>query len=257
MVYFNKPIRFNAVKKILGDVVHIEKARGSCDQCIQYCQKLDSRAEGTEPVEWGERPAQGRRTDIETAATAIVEGSSLREVAMEYPATYARFGRGLRELRRLVEPIRTEPPYVCYRWGPPGTGKTRFAYETYGVANVFCPVDSGSKFWWDGYDPRTHTCVLFDDIDGSHSRNQLLRWLDRYPTTGEIKGGTVSLAFTHCVITSNVDPRYLWRNCSDFEKAAFWRRVTDVTEVVGNTKATTVPVVDTGIDELLAELYEG
>lgn len=234
-VYFENSVRFSAVKKILGDVAHIEAARGSPNQNKAYCSKQETRAAGTEPREWGTLPTQGRRSDIEALAAAVRDGATNDELAAVFPAGVMRFGNGIERLRNLSVKPRDGPVRVFLRWGPPGSGKTRWAYETYGSASIYPVVDSGTRFWWTGYDPRVHTCALFDDIDGTHSLNQLLRWLDRYPVQGETKGGVVPLTFTDCVITTNVEPGKLWAGASDAHRAAFYRRVTDVTEVVGNT----------------------
>lgn len=250
-LYFENPVRFSAVKKLLGDVAHIERAKGSPKDNQKYCSKVETRAEGTEPVEGGTIPQQGKRNDLEELADAVRAGASNAELAEVFPVGVIKFGRGIERLRQWGAGERTEPVRVFLRWGPPGSGKTRWAYETFGGDCVYSVVDSGTKFWWDGYEPGRHKCVLFDDIDGTHSLNQFLRWLDRYPVCGETKGGTVGLVFTTAVITTNLSPDKLWAGASAEHKTAFFRRVTDVTEVGGNTRApTSIMLTDEDIVEL-------
>lgn len=251
-INFDNSVRFSTLKKLLGDVAHIERAKGSAEQNYGYCTKLESRAPDTEPVVWGELPKQGRRTDLEEVAEAVAAGATRREIAESFPKQVIQYGRGIERLRewRQSELERVGPVNVRLLWGPPGTGKTRAAYEAHGAGEVYQVVDSGARFWWDGYDPGRHTCVLFDDFNGSHSLNLLLQWLDRYPVRGEVKGGTVPLVFTHCVITTNLKPAELWQGAHPAQRAAFFRRVTDVTEVAGGNTMPP-PLTDNELDDFI------
>lgn len=49
----------SAWQAIIGRGAHIERARGTPEQCRDYCTKEETREEGTEPIEWGELPNQG------------------------------------------------------------------------------------------------------------------------------------------------------------------------------------------------------
>lgn len=234
-VVFENSKRFAGVQKLIPKA-HIEPAKGNAVQNKAYCQKAESRVPGTEPREGGSIPTQGKRTDISPACDAIRDGASKAELAFSFPEQVVKYGRGMERLWEwsLGELGRSEPPVVHIRWGPPGTGKTRWAYDTFGAASIYTVVDTGSKFWWDGYEPRTHSCILFDDYTGGHSHTQILQWLDRYPTRGEIKGGTVPLIFDTVVFTSNFAPD-AWLGWGT-RLSALMRRVTfvtNVTEVVG------------------------
>jgi len=234
-VVYDNTKRFSTVQKLIPRA-HLEQAKGSAGQNRTYCQKTESRVPGTEPREGGVIPAQGKRTDITSAVEAVIGGASKEELAHSFPEQVVKYGKGFERLREwgLSGLRRTEPPVVDIRWGPPGTGKTRWAYDTYGADSVYVVVDSGTRFWWDGYEPGRHTCVLFDDYRGGHSHTQLLQWLDRYDSRGEVKGGSVPMLFTHAVITSNYRPEE-WEGW-DRRLGALLRRVTNVThvtEVVG------------------------
>ena len=62
-VYFDSPKRFSALKKLLPEGAHIEKAKGNCIQNREYCTK-DGAFE-----EQGTLPSQGKRTDIKQSKT--------------------------------------------------------------------------------------------------------------------------------------------------------------------------------------------
>lgn len=57
------------------------------------------------------------------------------------------------------------------------------------------------NLWWDGYDGQE--TVLLDDYTGWLPMAVLLRLLDRYPMTGQVKGGQTWLRMKTIIITSN------------------------------------------------------
>jgi len=87
-------------------------------------------------------------------------------------------------------------------WGKTGSGKSLRAWTEAGE-NAYSK-DPRTK-WWCGY--KGETDVIIDEFRGSVDVSHILRWLDRYPVTVEIKGGSRPLAATRFWITSNLDPR--------------------------------------------------
>lgn len=71
--------------------------------------------------------------------------------------------------------------------------------------------------------------VVLDDLDkqGVCLSHYLKIWLDRYPSYGEIKGGTVPLNYNLFIITSNYLPSDLWPEdavlCSAIERRCVFR----------------------------------
>lgn len=89
----------------LGVRPHVEGARGSSEQCVDYCSKDDTRIPGTEtviinPNLYVEIAAtesrQGAREDLEAVRTAIHEGATLDALIAEHFDTFARYDRFLR-----------------------------------------------------------------------------------------------------------------------------------------------------------------
>lgn len=105
-------------------------------------------------------------------------------------------------------------------WGPTGTGKTHRAWAE-ASADAF--IKSSSNKWWDGYQGQTN--VIIDEFDGQIGITHLLRWLDKYPCSVEVKGGTVPLRACKFWITSNkpLDDWYLEAPCAQVD--ALKRRV--------------------------------
>lgn len=206
-LHVKTPVRESSIRKMLPGA-HIEKAIADTKANIEYCTKDDTYYDRR--FEYGERPVhQGQRNDIHDAGQALIEGTPLRDVAMNNIATYVRYHRGLERLLTLsIEPRDHEVAPEVYLWvGKPGSGKSRAAHayaRDYHANDVYAKEPTHK--WWDGY--HGQSTVLMDDMgdDNGMPYTYLLRVLDRYPMTVETKGGMVPLAATVFLFTSNTMP---------------------------------------------------
>ena len=215
--------------------------RGTIDQAIAYSSKEDSRdlaaLDSTGAIfgftEHGERPSnhQGARSDLAAVAALVSTGASKRAVAEAFPREFIQFGRGIEHLQAVLQGRRDGPPEVFWFWGPTGTGKTRTAYSTCTIEVDGVAHDPFFKMatnkWWDGYEGQRD--VIIDDFRRDFCTfAELLRLLDRYPLTVEIKGGTVSFTSRRIFITTpkNVEDTWEGRNVGDLEQLR--RRITEV-----------------------------
>jgi hypothetical protein len=102
------------------------------------------------------------------------------------------------------------PPYTApdvrgvWFYGPPGTGKTHAARTRYPGAYI-----KAQNKWWDGYQKQRF--VVLDDLDQSCLNHYLKIWADKWPCTGESKGGTLNLHHRAFIVTSNYEPEDLVR----------------------------------------------
>jgi hypothetical protein len=119
-------------------------------------------------IEHGTLPKQGERSDLNELKVLLDAGRQPLEIADNVPGMFAvvarteRFAENYSQYKRqkLVEHERGLPE-VYIRWGPPGSGKTRWMDDTYGIGNwVTAPCNNG--YWFDGCD---HDVVLFDDVE--------------------------------------------------------------------------------------------
>lgn len=240
-IQLKNPQRMTRVKAILrADWAHCEpKSRNSTvQQCIDYCRKEETRAEGEEPFTNGECTlAQGQRNDIGDAVAAIKRGAGMAELIDDHPELIVKYARGMSTIIQHVSRERSlkirADLQVTVLWGAPGAGKTRAVYDRHGLENVFT-LHQMPTLWFDGYTDQT--VLLLDDFYGWIQWGTLLKILDIYPFQGPIKGGFTFLQCTHIYLTSN-RPWYTWYKRAD--QAALQRRIHKVvrynrTEGAGN-----------------------
>jgi len=222
-----KKASLTALKKVFGPTVHFEVAKSTSLTCANYCKKGTQSHEswdqfGTESpefghdsdvTEFGTPPNPGKRTDLQKLADAVKEGQTMQAVADIDPATYIRNYRGLANYAALQTQNYT-PEGLRGKWyyGPPGTGKSRKARED----NPDAFLKSQNK-WWDGY--AGESTVILDDLDTNALGHYLKIWADRYPCSGEIKGGTVKLQHDEIIVTSNYSIEALWPDDLEMQQA--------------------------------------
>jgi len=167
-------------------------SNGSPQQNYDYCSKLG------DFWQFGELPKQGARTDWNQAVSDLQAGRDISTVVEHQPQLLPCI-RALERFQTLrLRPL-NRPVNVIVLIGEPGTGKTRWAYDTY--PDLY---SKPSGHWWDGYNGQE--TILLDDYYGDLPYDQLLRVCDRYPINLPIKGGYVYGQYTTVVITSNRQP---------------------------------------------------
>lgn len=204
-VYFKNPRAFGGIKPYFHSA-HLEPMKGSIEQNVAYCSKTESRVAG--PFEFGERPKQGRRTDLEEIAKVAMQPGGLDVIKSENPSYYIRYHRGLQLLAEESQPHRTTKPTVTWLWGLAGAGKTKYVFDLYNANDIY--VKDGTQ-WWDGY--RHQKVILIDDFDGKWPFRDFLRLLDHYQYQGQIKGGYVKINSEHIYITCEWEPEHFWSDC--------------------------------------------
>lgn len=191
----------------IGFTCHLEPAKGTSLQAAEYCKKEN------DFTEFGTPPSPGKRTDLEAVAELVKAGVPISTIADEHPSTYMKYGRGIRDLALVLAKPYAHPG-VRGLWvhGPPGTGKSHACRELH----PFCFLKSQSK-WFDGYNGE-HS-ILLDDLDSDCLAHHLKIWADRYPCSGETKGGTVALQHRIFMVTSNFSPEELFDDKPQFLEA--------------------------------------
>lgn len=224
-VELTRAVRVKQVQDTLfgGAKVHCEPRKGTREQARAYCWKEDTRLPTVAPAEVGTWDAggQGSRCDLKALATLAMEGTSAREAWELHPAAMFKAYKAYDACRMAFAVKERVPPEVIVYYGASGTGKTRRAEE-----ELTNPYRKEPGQWWDGYD--MHSNVLIDDFHAGAAvqYSVLLRILDRYPCSVQVKGSTVPFVGEKIIITSNLSPLEWYPSIPD--KLPLVRRLTKV-----------------------------
>lgn len=205
--------KFDTLKN-LNERIHWEERKGKSEQAATYCKK-----EGNF-FEKGKLSKPGKRTDLEKIGDLIIEKTPMKEIALQNPAHFIRYHRGMKALAEILKEDRKERPYVEWRWGSTGVGKTRYCVEKHKSYYI----KDGTK-WWDGYDQQE--AIIIDDFAGMDLR-EFLRLCDWYKYQGEVKTGYTKINSPFIYITCDKPPSHFWTG-EELEQAS--RRIDLIVEV--------------------------
>lgn len=212
-------VRFSAVLALLPLGCHVELARGDAASNVKYCKKEDAWKD------WGApKPGRGHRSDMEDIHTALDDGADLRTISQDYFGQFIRYHRGFEKYISLHrKPSGRSNLVLKWFYGPTGSGKTQTLLAmTEGVDSYWLST-SGTGTWWNGYDGES--IVVMDELRGGwFPHHVLLRILQRAPYSAPCHGAKAPLECSLILITSNLHPRYLYR---DDPSNALARRIDD------------------------------
>lgn len=241
------------IQRLIGaGKCHVEGAKDA-EAARAYAGKEETRADGAVPVEWGEfgGARQGQRSDLSVLA-ARARDRGTEDIIRTDPDQYVRYHRGLEAIAAAgVKPRSSKdpPPAITILIGPPGSHKTRVAFDEFGDDEVY--LKDSSK-WWTGY--REQKVILFDDFVGSLEipPHSLLQICDRYPLRVQTKGGYVKMAArTEAIVfTSNIDiTQWYGYNKREWEKAlpGFRRRISKYVQEIEDEPTVKTEVADADV----------
>lgn len=187
-IYFGTKLRRASVARWLPNA-YLAPRNGTHEEAREYCIK------DGDFVERGEPPLSiEQRSRLGGAATATkwkdiaecARKGDIDWIAAHHPKEFVLHKP---QLESLYSPI-TGPldGELLHEWwvGDSGTGKSRALWELY--PNHF--AKSINK-WWDGYRHQNVVAIEEWSPDSSLTAQNLKKWADRYPFTGEIKGGVL------------------------------------------------------------------
>lgn len=200
-VEWKSPKRFETMKN-LNKRIHWEKRRGTAKQAADYCKK-----EG-DFVEKGAMSKQGERNDIHDFVDALKSGKRMRDAAEDNPVTFIKYHKGLKAYQSLMMKDREEMPYIEWRYGEAGAGKTYGVKAKHGQENIYMY----DLKWWDQYEGEK--VILIDDIDPSEWKKEtykaFLRLCDENKFQDQYKGGYVKVNSPYIYITAEKHPADYW-----------------------------------------------
>lgn len=193
---YSTPVSRTRASRAVGvpNTTHFETCKGNQASNIAYCKKEGDWKEDGAPKK------QGKRNDLEELKTLVDERKPEIDLWEAQFGSMVRYHKGISRYRMLREETRKrKPPKVYFLYGPPGSGKTRMAVRKGGA---FVEFNNGGFI--QGY--RYQEKVIIDDIRPETfqgKENVLLRLLDRYKYTANVKGGSVAWNPTVIFLTSN------------------------------------------------------
>lgn len=163
----------------------IERQRGTNEQAAEYCKKDGDYEEfGTLPV----RHDGGGRTQREQwkLIVELSERGELGRIRDEFPGIYFRSFDRIRSLRiRSGDILNGELEHEWW-YGPSGTGKSKQLWAEY--PNHF---QKELNKWWCAYEGQEVVAIEEWSPKNECTGSQLKIWADRYPFTGQVKGGSL------------------------------------------------------------------
>ena len=196
-IVFKTNKRLAAVKAVMPPRIHLELARGSTEQNVQYCTKdgwITERGERPQSkLQVGSLNAQRFKDAFSAAKEGRLEDIP-EDIRMRYYAT----------IKQIAKDHMTKPAEllsVCGLWiyGASGTGKTHAVVRAY-PDRYIKPLNK----WWDGY--QAEKVVHLDELAPSHASwiaPYLKKWADKWPFDAETKGGAAQLRPQQVIVTSN------------------------------------------------------
>lgn len=223
-IYFGHAVTGSALRKRMryvpaeggkATMPWVRSAKGSAEENHTYCTKEKIFYEA------GDKPAQGRRGDIDDLYDMVDAGKSLQEITDVCRGfSYFKMAQNLLTVR---ERKRDWVPEVWWIWGPTGTGKSHLAREWLGK-DAYCT--SGNLKFWEGYDADEN--VIIEDFRPHHyPYDCMLRLLDRYPVRVEVKHGSRQCLAKRFAITCPFSPERCFKNCGEAVDQLL-RRITKV-----------------------------
>lgn len=182
---------------------------GTLDQNMDYC------TEDGKYREFGKKPAQGNRSDIDGLAQAIMSGeTTVDEITLANPLMYHQYGRTLSRVEDIVlrKRKRTEMTKLTWITGPTGCGKSHMAFENFEPDTHY--VYPNDKGWWDGYTGQE--TVIFNEFRGGIPYSEMLDLADKWYKTVNRRGREpVPFLAKHIIVTSVLEPHEVYHNLAE------------------------------------------
>lgn len=215
-----KQITFKPLIKLLGGNVWVKVARGTIEQCKEYCKKEGAYKEKGYFVRKGQR-LQGIVENYEA-------GNSIRDIVNNDEDKYLKYHSGIDKIYSMMEDEefgsvkRTMRNFII--WGDSGLGKTTSIRNKHGDENCYLLADpNGDNKCWNGYTGQK--VLILDEFYSWIKLSDMLRMLDGLPYQCRKLGKSEYAKFDFIYLTLNEDPLLaLYPETKGEKRTAFFRR---------------------------------
>lgn len=108
---FTKKISINQLKLFLNDkTAHCEPRRGTQQQAIDYVIKQETKA--GEPLYFGEKKVQGKRSDIDAICDDLLEGDTLKEILYNHGGNALRMMHAIEKSAQVIWGLNETDKYI-------------------------------------------------------------------------------------------------------------------------------------------------
>lgn len=240
-IEFISPVREVAVKNFFSDPhMRLFKRDGSPSQARHYCMCSGSSCDcGDErrfkkivkdgPYEFGYFGiTQGKNTGLLTVQSALNNGATIKDVAINHFPTFARYEHAIRSYQSLNVPPRNFKTELHIYWGSSdmSTAIKETIYTKHPLES-FYPLTHGNAktLWFDGYEPGVHDNIYFENYNGWVDFDSLLAMAGSLPYNMPTKGSSIPFTAKRIYIHSHLPPK-TWYNETFFDLSALFRLVT-------------------------------
>lgn len=209
-VYFAQKISLSNLKKKLfnhlGKKPHVEVVYTDFETKYRYCTK------DKDFYEWGVKPSQGARHDLNKLRDRIFNGEiNCEEIRAEDPIMYHQYGRTLDKLEDDFnrKKYRTEMTTCEWIYGKTGVGKSHYAFKDYNPKTHYIFTDDND--WWDNY--KGQDIVIINEFRGEIKFKKLLELIDKWPLCVRRRAREPTPFISkHIIITSCGAPDEIYHN---------------------------------------------
>lgn len=207
-IHYERSKRFNAVKRDIPRA-HIEPRKGTPQQAIEYCKKDGVFEErGTPPVSNKAASKQVWKDLLQRA-----ENGDFVWIKENYPRMWIQFSNKFESLHAPKTSIINGE--LQHEWwvGPTGTGKSSTLWRLY--PDHF---QKQTNKWWCSYAHESVVAIEEWSPKNECTGSYLKIWADRYPFSGEIKGGSLKkIRPAKIIILSNYEIEDCFTDRRDYE----------------------------------------
>jgi len=105
-IYYTNKLAYNKVRKWFSPW-HVEAQKAKTNvKAYSYCM------EDGEFTEYGERPRQGHRTDLEVIKHDLKKGKTIKDVSNEYFSQWCQYSRQFDRFKKMHKPLDTK--IICF-----------------------------------------------------------------------------------------------------------------------------------------------